>query len=215
MTAAPSAVEKRLRAGLVALDLNFPDATIDQLLAYLELLIKWNRRFNLTAVREPNAMVTRHLLDSLSLWPCLRGTNAADLGSGAGLPGLVLAIAGPEREWVLVDANGKKARFLRAAARELGLTNVTVAEQRVADVAGRFDLITSRAYGSLGDMLASGGKLLAADGVWLAMKGQVPTDELEALPTGFTVQSVTPLAVPDLPAQRHVISLRRVPEPAT
>ncbi|HET7267984.1 MAG TPA: 16S rRNA (guanine(527)-N(7))-methyltransferase RsmG [Oleiagrimonas sp.] len=202
-------LERRLGDGLRSLDLTLtPDASA-RLLDYLQLLARWNRSFNLTAVRDPAAMVTRHLLDSLAIAPHLQGTSAADLGSGAGLPGIPLAIAAPERQWLLVDSNGKKARFLRAAVRELDLANVQVAQQRVEDVQGRFDCVTARAFASLPDMLAWGGHLLAPSGLWLAMKGRRPDDELAALPPGFTLESETTLAIPGLDAARQLLALRR------
>lgn len=202
-------LERQLLAGVATLGLSLPAAAPAQLLDYLELLTRWNRTYNLTAVRDPVAMVTRHLLDSLTLLPYVTGTTAADLGSGAGLPGLVLAIAEPTRQWLLVDSNGKKARFLRAAVRELDLANVRVAQERVEVVTGTFDCITARAFASLPDMLAWGGHLLAPDGHWLAMKGQHPDAELAALPEGFGVKAEHRLAVPGLDAARHLIVLRR------
>lgn len=203
-----AALESRLRAGIDALALTVPPDAPARWLDYLELLARWNASFNLTAVRDPAEMVTRHLLDSLAIAPHVTGTSAADLGSGAGLPGLVLAIAAPEREWLLVDANGKKARFLRTAVRELGLANVRVAQQRVQDVTGEFACITSRAFASLPDMLAWGGHLLAPGGCWLAMKGQRPDAELAALPAGFVLAADVPIGIPGLAAQRRLLVLR-------
>lgn len=208
MNISRTALASQLRAGIDALALTLPPAATDQLLDYLELLAQWNRSFNLTAVRDPADMVTRHLLDSLAVLPCLHGATAVDLGSGAGLPGIVLAIAEPAREWLLVDANGKKARFLRAAVRELSLTNVRVAQQRVEEVEGAFDTVTARAFASLPDMLAWGGHLLAPGGRWLAMKGQLPRDELDALPPAFRVVATPSLAVPGLDAERHLVILK-------
>ncbi|HEX7338377.1 MAG TPA: 16S rRNA (guanine(527)-N(7))-methyltransferase RsmG [Rhodanobacteraceae bacterium] len=203
------ALERQLEDGVRALGLSLPDGATARLIDYLQLLAQWNRTYNLTAVRDPAAMVTRHLLDSLALLPHVTGTSAADLGSGAGLPGLVLAIADPARRWLLVDSNGKKARFLRAAVRELGLGHVDVAQERVEAVDGTFDCITARAFASLPDMLAWGGHLLAADGRWLAMKGQHPDGELAALPGGFAVEAEHRLTVPGLDAARHLIILHR------
>ncbi len=207
MEASRTALDRQLRTGIDALELALPDAAPARLLDYLELLARWNRSFNLTAVRDPAAMVVRHLLDSLAVLPYLAGARACDLGSGAGLPGIVLAIADPAREWLVVDANGKKARFLRAAVRELGLANVHVAQQRVQEVEGRFDTVTARAFAALPDMLAWGGHLLAPDGRWLAMKGQLAPDELAALPPGFQIQSTPALTVPGLDAERHLVIL--------
>ncbi|HEX7342373.1 MAG TPA: 16S rRNA (guanine(527)-N(7))-methyltransferase RsmG [Rhodanobacteraceae bacterium] len=202
-------LERRLRAGIDALCVAVSADTVSRLLDYLDLLARWNASFNLTAVRDPASMVTRHLLDSLAILPFLEGATAADLGSGAGLPGIPLAIAVPERQWLLVDSNGKKARFLRTAVRELKLANVRVAQQRVEDLDGVFDCITARAFASLPDMLAWGGHLLTANGVWLAMKGQHSAEELAALPAGFRVITDVPLAVPGLDAERRLVVLRR------
>ena len=203
-------LRQRLNAGLAALHLDLADASITRLLAYGDLLARWNGTYNLSAVRDPAEMVTRHLLDSLAIVPHVTGATLADLGSGAGLPGLPLAIVAPERHITVVDSNGKKTRFLRAAVRELGLTNVRVVEARVESVEGEFDCITARAFASLADMLRWGGQLLAPQGVWLALKGRFPQDELAALPVGFRVDQIIALDVPGLEAQRHVVVIRRV-----
>jgi 16S rRNA (guanine527-N7)-methyltransferase len=202
-------LRQRLGAGLAALQLDLPTGVTERLLDYVDLLVRWNAAYNLSAVRDPAEMVTRHLLDSLAIAPHVRGATLADLGSGAGLPGLPLAIAAPQREVTLVDSNGKKARFLRAAVRELGLANVSVRECRVEAAEGRFDCITARAFASLADMLGRGGRLLAPGGTWLAQKGRFPHDELAALPDGFRVEAVLALAVPDLDAERHVVVIKR------
>jgi 16S rRNA (guanine527-N7)-methyltransferase len=202
-------LRQRLCAGLAALPLELPDAAIATLLAYVGLLARWNATYNLSAVRDPAEMVTRHLLDSLSIVPLVRGASLVDLGSGAGLPGIPLAIVAPERRVSVVDSNGKKTRFLRAAVRELGLANVTVVESRVEAVPGTFDCITARAFASLADMLGWGGHLLAPGGVWLALKGRFPQDELAAVPAGFVIDTVLPLRVPGLDAERHAVIIRR------
>ena len=202
-------LRQRLDAGVAALHIDLPAGARETLLAYVALLARWNAAYNLSAVREPAAMVTRHLLDSLSVLPYVQGTTLADLGSGAGLPGIPLAIAAPGRRVTLVDSNGKKARFLRAAVRELGLANVAVIEARVENAEGTFDCVTARAFASLADMLAGGGHLLAPDGRWLALKGRMPEDELAALPEGFRVEAVHPLAVPGLDAARHLVIISR------
>lgn len=204
-----TALRQRLAAGLSELALDPPAAATDRLLDYLALLAKWNRTYNLTAVREPGDMVVRHLLDSLAVAPRVRGSSLADLGSGAGLPGIPLAILAPGRRVLLVDANGKKARFLREAVRQLDLARVEVAECRVADVRGTFDCVTARAFASLADMLREGGHLLAADGRWLAMKGRFPHDELAGVPAAFEIEDVARLEVPGLDAERHVVVIRR------
>lgn len=201
-------LRQRLVDGLAALTIDLPAGGIERLLAYLALLARWNAAYNLSAIREPGEMVTRHLLDSLAVQPHVTGATLADLGAGAGLPGIPLAIADPARAVTLVDSNGKKARFLRAAVRELGLENVRVIEDRVENVPGRYDCITARAFASLADMLAWGGHLLAPGGTWLALKGRHPGDELAAVPAGFVVQEVAALAVPGLDAARHVVIIR-------
>ena len=202
-------LQSQLEHGLESLRLQLADAAIRRLLDYLDLLVRWNGAYNLTAVREPVQMVTRHLLDSLAVLPFVRGGTLADLGSGAGLPGIPLAIADPARETVLVDSNGKKARFLREAVRRLALANVRVAESRVEDVDGTFDCITARAFASLAEMLGWGGRLLARNGRWLALKGRFPDDEIAAVPAGFEVERVAALEVPGLDAERHLVILRR------
>lgn len=201
-------LRQRLRAGLAALSLELPDPVVERLLDYLDLLHRWNATYNLSAIRDPAEMVTRHLLDSLAVAAHVNGTKLADLGTGAGLPGIPLALVAPHRAVALVDSNGKKTRFLRAAVRELGLANVRVIESRVEAVDGRFDCITARAFASLADMLAWGGHLLAPGGRWLALKGRFPQDELTALPPGFVVEAVRPLTVPGLDAERHVVIIR-------
>jgi len=202
-------LRQRLDAGLSALGVALDDAAIARLIDYVELLERWNAAYNLTAVRDPAEMVTRHLLDSLAILPHVAGATLADLGSGAGLPGIPLAIAAPEREILLVDSNGKKARFLREAVRKLALAKARIAEARVENVEGTFDCITARAFASLGDMLAWGGHLLAPDGRWLALKGRFPDDELAAVPDAFEVEKTLQMNVPGLDAERHLVILKR------
>jgi 16S rRNA (guanine527-N7)-methyltransferase len=200
----------RLRGGIDQMGLTLPDAAVTRLLDYQALLERWNATYNLTAVRDPAEMVTRHLLDSLAIAPYVRGATLADLGTGAGLPGIPLAIAMPQCDVLLVDANGKKVRFLREAIRTLKLERVSAVQARVETVTGKFDCITARAFASLADMLAWGGHLLAPGGEWLAMKGRAPDAELDALPPGFTVRAVHALTVPGLDAERHLVVLARV-----
>ena len=202
-------LRQRLDAGLSALGVALDDAAIARLIDYVELLERWNAAYNLTAVRDPAEMVTRHLLDSLAILPHVAGATLADLGSGAGLPGIPLAIAAPERDVLLVDSNGKKARFLREAVRKLALAKARIAEARVENVEGTFDCITARAFASLGDMLAWGGHLLAPGGRWLALKGRFPDDELAAVPDAFEVEKTLQMNVPGLDAERHLVILKR------
>jgi 16S rRNA (guanine527-N7)-methyltransferase len=199
----------RLQVGLAELGLAPGADACERLLDYVELLARWNAAYNLTAVRIPDEMVTRHLLDSLAVAKLVRGDSLADLGTGAGLPGIPLAILAPERQHVLIDSNGKKVRFLREAVRTLALANVRVEQSRVEDARGQYDCITARAFATLGDMLRMGGHLLAPDGIWLALKGQLSKDEVLGVPAGFTVAGVTPLDVPGLGAARQVAIIRR------
>lgn len=199
----------RLRTGVEQLALDAGDSACDRLIDYIELLARWNATYNLTAVRTPSDMIGHHLLDSLSIAGFVRGSNLADLGSGAGLPGIPLAVMAPKREHVLIDSNGKKARFLREAVRVLGLSNVRIEQCRVEQAQGRFDTVTARAFASVSDMLAAGGHLLAPGGVWLAMKGQLPDRELTGLPPGFELRAIRKLAVPGVQAQRHLIEIGR------
>src|SRR5690348_15519004 len=187
-----------LERGIAAMRLDLPADAIAKLRGYLDLLIRWNKTYNLTAVRDPAQMVTRHLLDSLAVLPFVRGRSLADLGSGAGLPGIPLAIARPDMQVTLVDSNGKKARFLREVVRGLPLKNASVQQVRAEDLQGGFDCVTARAFASLADMLAWGGHALAADGAWLALKGQIEANELAQVPAGFKVEAVHTLDVPGL-----------------
>ncbi|MHB8448028.1 MAG: 16S rRNA (guanine(527)-N(7))-methyltransferase RsmG [Rudaea sp.] len=199
----------RLQAGIAELGLAPGATALERLLDYLELLTRWNAAYNLTAVRLPQDMITRHLLDSLAVATLVRGDSLADLGTGAGLPGIPLAILAPERLHVLIDSNGKKARFLREAVRTLGLTNVRVEQTRVEDARGAYACITARAFATLGEMLRLGGHLLAPDGIWLALKGLLKKEEILDLPAGFIVADVMPLAVPGLGAARQVAIIHK------
>jgi 16S rRNA (guanine527-N7)-methyltransferase len=199
----------QLRAGVAELGLAPSAHAVEQLLDYLELLSRWNAAYNLTAVRDPLAMVTSHLLDSLAVAHLVRGERLADIGSGAGLPGIPLAILAPERRVTLVDANGKKTRFLREAVRALRLLNVRIEAQRVENVSGEFDTVTARAFASIADMLRLAGHLLAADGMLLALKGQLHKEEILGLPEGYVVSDVKALRVPSLAAARHAVIIQR------
>jgi 16S rRNA (guanine527-N7)-methyltransferase len=203
------ALQHQLEAGIVALGLDLPESAVMKLLDYQELLARWKAAYNLTAVRDPVQMVTRHLLDSLSILPSVQGDTLADLGTGPGLPGIVLAIAAPGREILLVDSNGKKVRFLREAIRSLKLDGVRALQSRVEEVEGQFDCITARAFASLADMLGWAGHLLAPGGRWLAMKGRRPDDELVDLPAGFSLRQMQALQVPGLEGERHLAVIER------
>jgi 16S rRNA (guanine527-N7)-methyltransferase len=206
----PAAARADLDAGLAALGL---DAALAESLArYLALMLRWNATYNLTAIRDPREMVTKHLLDSLAMVPAVHGVaTLADLGTGPGLPGIPLAIAVPGLHVTLVESAGKKARFMREALRTLGLGNAEVAESRIEalDRPGAFQAITARALATLPQILALGGHLPAPDGVLLAMKGARPDDEIAALPPGWTVRDILPLVVPGLDAERHLVTVGR------
>lgn len=207
----PDAPHATLATGLSTLGLD--PALALPLSRYLDLLARWNRTYNLTAIRDPGEMVTLHLLDSLSMHAHMDGVaRLADLGTGAGLPGIPLAIARPGLEVTLVESNGKKARFLREAVRSLGLANARVVESRAeaVDKPSAFDAITARAMATLADIIAVGGHLLAPGGRLLAMKGVRPEAEIAALPTGWRVEAIHPLAVPGLAAERHLVVVGRV-----
>ncbi len=198
-----------LESGLVALGLP-AQPLAGRLLDYLALLDRWNKTYNLTAVRDPREMLTRHLLDSLSMWPHVGDGPLADLGTGPGLPGIPLAMACPGLQVTLVESNGKKARFLREAVRSLGLANARVLESRAEAVAepGAYGQITARAMDTLAGILAVGGRLLA-------MKGQRPDAEIAALPPGWRVEALRPLAVPGLEGDRHLVTVTREPSQAS
>ncbi len=208
----PPALRTELEQGLAALGLD-TGALAPRLLDYLALLARWNRTYNLTAIRDPQAMVTRHLLDSLAMQPFVPAGTLADLGTGPGLPGIPLAIARPDVRVTLVESNGKKARFLREAVRTLGLTNARVAESRAEalDEPGAYDAITARALDTLAGIVAVGGHLLKPGGQLLAMKGVRPDDEIAALPAGWALRALHPLHVPGLSEERHLAMVGRSP----
>jgi 16S rRNA (guanine527-N7)-methyltransferase len=200
-----------LEAGVGELALELPAEAIERMLAYLELLSKWNRTYNLTAVRDPMQAVTHHLLDSLSAQEALPAEGAlADVGSGGGLPGIPLAIARPARAVTLNDANEKKGAFLRQAAIELGLRNVTVHVGRVEEwrPAAGFAVVVTRGFASLAQFIASCRHLLAPAGVLAAMKGAYPVAELAELPADCDCRDVRRLRVPLLQAERHLVLCR-------
>ncbi|GHA88211.1 16S rRNA (guanine(527)-N(7))-methyltransferase RsmG [Cognatilysobacter bugurensis] len=212
--ALPAGLDARLAAGLDALGLD--RRFVAPLLDYLALLARWNKTYNLTAVRDPAEMVDKHLLDSLAMHryvdPLVESGGAlADLGTGAGLPGIPLAIVKPGLRVTLVESAGKKARFMREAVRQLGLRDVRVAESRIEalDEPGAYGAITARALATLPLIVELGGHLLREDGVLLAMKGVHPADEIAALPAGWRLEASHPLRVPGLDAERHLVIVER------
>lgn len=206
-------IEQSIIEGSKRLGLRLSTGSVDCLTTYLALLERWNRAYNLTAVRDPDAMVIRHLLDSLSILPWLEGPRVLDVGSGAGLPGIPLASARPDCEFCLLDSNGKRTRFLTQVVAELQLANVSVIRSRVEDYqpATLFNSVVSRAFATLADMVADAGRLCAPEGRLLAMKGVFPDDELARLPPGYVVVGVHPLQVPHLDAERHLVHLAPAP----
>ena len=207
-----------LRAGLDALHLSLSDAQVQALLDYQTLIGKWNKVYNLTAVRDPAEMLTHHLLDSLAAVAPLqkhlqgRGLSAAsllDVGAGAGLPGVVLAICCPTLSVTCVDTVGKKAAFIKHVALALGLPNLTGLHARVEAITQPFDVICSRAFASLADFAGWSQAALAPGGVWMALKGKHPADELAMLPPNVAMFHVEPLTVPGLAAERCIIWLQK------
>ncbi|MGE0876522.1 MAG: 16S rRNA (guanine(527)-N(7))-methyltransferase RsmG [Burkholderiales bacterium] len=198
-----------LAQGIDELGLALPDSALPRLLAFAALLDKWNRTYNLTAIREPHRMTTHHLLDSLAVLPHLPEGRLADVGSGAGLPGVPIAAAQPARAVTLNDANAKKAAFLRQARIELGLDNVDVHEGRVEQWHPHpgYDGVISRGFAELAAFAAACRYLLAPQGVLLAMKGTHPRAEVARLPADIRVQQVTELRVPFLDAERHLVRM--------
>lgn len=197
-----------LAAGLAQLGIALPVEAQQKLLAFRDLLLKWNKTYNLTALRDPDQAISHHLLDSLAILPHIGNGPLLDVGSGGGLPGIPLAIACPEMAVTMVDTVQKKATFLQQAAIELKLTNATVHHARVEEMSGQYAQISSRAFAEIGLFISLTRHLLAPGGRWLAMKGVRPDDELKALPADITVEAIIPLTVPGLDAERHLIILK-------
>lgn len=203
------ACESRLDKGVRALELRVSKNARATLIDYLRELNTWNASYNLTAVRDPEAMVTRHLLDSLAVSPFVAGRSLADVGSGPGLPGIVLAVARPKLAVTLIESNGKKAAFLRHVRRRLSLSNVEVIQKRVEAYTTdtRFDNVICRAFASAGETAQQAGHLIAPGGRVLLMKGRHPAAELDELPLNFRAVDTVTLEVPGLDAQRHLAIL--------
>ena len=210
-----------LRDGLRSLSLDLVDRQIEQLLAYLAMIGKWTQVYNLTAVRDPAEMMTHHLLDSLAAVPALNrqlkqmghesGARLLDVGAGAGLPGVVIAICCPNVAVTCVDAVAKKAAFIKQAALELKVSNLAGLHRRVEQVAEPYEVICSRAFASLGDFTSWSVKAIATGGVWMAMKGKHPISEIDALDKVIEVFHVEQLTVPGLVAERCIVWARPVP----
>jgi len=220
MTGAPLSLAEPLRAGCQALGLPLSDAQQARLLDFMALLHKWNKVYNLTAVRDPQEMLTHHLLDSLAAVAPLQhhlarlpaaagqGLRLLDVGSGGGLPGVVFAICCPQLDVSCVDTVAKKAAFIQQAAASLQLPNLHGIHARVETLAGPFDVVSCRAFASLADFTAWSRQTLGPQSVWLAMKGRHPADEIAALPVQVQVFHVEPLAVPGLDAERCIVWMR-------
>ncbi|MAR92607.1 MAG: 16S rRNA (guanine(527)-N(7))-methyltransferase RsmG [Pseudomonadales bacterium] len=202
---------ERLGRGAEQLGLRLGASQLATLTQYLEGLMKWNRAYNLTAIRDPGEMVVKHLLDSLAIVPLLTGERLLDVGTGAGLPGIPAAICDPRRHWTLIDSNGKKTRFLLQMKSELALTNLEVLKGRVESLSPRqpFEAITSRAFSTLRDFVSVCLPLLSGSGSLLAMKGQVPETEVAELRDQGLAVRVQALDVPYLHEERHLIVVQR------
>ncbi|MGB1271304.1 MAG: 16S rRNA (guanine(527)-N(7))-methyltransferase RsmG [Endozoicomonas sp.] len=203
---------RQICRGAQALSLPVSDQQADMLTRYVELLAKWNKTYNLTAIRDPEQMVSRHIVDSLSIVPHITGENFLDVGSGPGLPGIVLAIMFPGRRFTTLDSNGKKTRFMLQAKIDLKLDNLQVANARVESykAPSRFDVITSRAFSSLVNMVEGTRHLLSDSGVYLAMKGLYPEEEIRELTARLDIELVgcESLKVPGAESDRHLVILR-------
>jgi 16S rRNA (guanine527-N7)-methyltransferase len=197
--------------GARALALELDEAQLAKLVAHLDLLDEWNARMNLTAIRDRPSQLTKHLLDSLAVLPYLVGHRIADVGSGAGFPGIPLAIVEPGRQFALIESTGKKCRFLEHVRDTLGLANVEVVQARAESYHPevRFDTVLARAVGPLADLVKVAGSLVVGGGRLLALKGRYPTDELAARLKGWKVAAVHPLTVPGLAEERHLVELCR------
>jgi 16S rRNA (guanine527-N7)-methyltransferase len=195
-------------------NLSLDEPIQQKLLAYLDLITTWNKVFNLTNILNPREMVYLHLIDSLAIAPYLHGSRLLDVGSGAGLPGIPLALVHPEQEWVLLDKNSKKTRFLTQAVAELGLRNVQVVHSRSEDFqpAVGFDSILSRAYGTLSMFTETTQHLLRENGIFVAMKGKYPQDEVQALPADIVVKSIHQIDINGMDIERHIVCLQKTRE---
>ncbi|VAW87938.1 16S rRNA (guanine(527)-N(7))-methyltransferase [hydrothermal vent metagenome] len=200
-------LKEQLSRGCEQLSIPVSEAQLEALLHYQEMLLKWNKVYNLTAITAPPKIITHHLLDSLAVLPYLQGDHIIDVGCGGGLPGIILAIMLPEKQFVLLDSNSKKTRFVKQVVIELRLKNVAVEHSRVEKYQPEhpFDVVLSRAFASLSDMLVWCAHLRNKSGIFLAMKGVNPQEEHEPLPDGFRIFEQHQLIVPGLNAERHVV----------
>lgn len=206
-----SPLKARLVAGAQELGIALEPAPAAALMKLMDELLDWNQRVNLTAITEPEDIVDKHFLDSLSIQPHLRGRRIADIGTGAGFPGIPLALVNRKKHFTLIEATGKKVAFVRHALATLGISNAEVIQARSETWKPRvpFDCVIARALGKLGDYVKLAGHLCARDGRMLAMKGRHPTAEMDELPPGWRIAALHDLSVPGLPAARCVVELER------
>ncbi|WP_375058611.1 16S rRNA (guanine(527)-N(7))-methyltransferase RsmG [Zobellella sp. DQSA1] len=204
-------MREKLQQLLAQTSLQISPEQQEQLLELVALLHKWNKAYNLTSVRDPQAMLARHIMDSLVVSPYLVGERFIDVGTGPGLPGLPLAIVNPDKQFVLLDSLGKRIRFIRMAVHHLGLTNVEAVQSRVEafNPEQKFDGVLSRAFASLDDMLSWCAHLPGPDGRFLALKGQYPEQELQSLPAHLALDRVYPLTVPEQEGDRHLVVIQQ------
>lgn len=200
-----------LEAGMQQMGVEYSSEQRDMLLAYLQLLMTWNKAYNLTAIRDPGEMIKLHLLDSLAVLPHIAGKRLIDVGTGAGLPGIPLAIMCPERDFTLLDSNGKKTRFLFQARCDLGLSNIKEINSRVENHKPEvpYEAVLSRAFTSVADMVNKCSHLLSPEGLFLAMKGKFPQSELSEVGKDYKVNASHTLQVPGVDGERHLIVISR------
>ena len=202
-------LQEHLRKGLKALDVALTEQQLSGLLDFISLLIKWNKTYNLTSVRDPLKILHRHIIDSLSVLPFLSGEHIIDIGAGAGLPGIPLAIAVPDKKFVLLDSNGKKTRFMQQVKIELGLSNIEVIHSRVENYQPDqlFDAVISRAFASLKKMASWSAHLVKENGVLLAMKGSFPEQEISELANSLEIKAVHKIEYTGLDADRYLVEI--------
>ena len=205
---------QELKQGSQALGLELSDEALNLLLKYQDALVLWNKAYNLTAIRDPKEMLVKHLLDSLSILKNLPAGRLLDIGTGGGMPGMIIALCQPERDCVLLDSNGKKIRFLKQFIADLKLKNVVAVQTRVENEdsireLGQFDVVTGRAFASLTDFVAASKPFMHEQSIIASMKGLIPADEIEALKDEFSCEIIE-LEVPRLDEQRHLLLLKRI-----
>lgn len=199
----------KLEMSLAEMDLQVSEEQKCSLVRYVQMMHKWNKAYNLTSVRDPQQMVIKHIVDSIVVAPHLTGSRYIDVGTGPGLPGIPLAIMHPQKHFVLLDSLGKRVRFMKQVGFDLGISNIEPIQSRVEDYVNPigFDGVLSRAFASIKDMLHWCQHLVDSRGVFLALKGQYPTEELEQLPTGFVLRNSVELVVPGLEGERHLLEI--------